>query len=178
MVYRLRPIESSDLSVLTGWRNDPVSRPGLRTSFMLNGEMQADWFLTTVSNRRADHRYWVVEELVLGLSACVGLTNLQWENRIAEISLLTDPARRGQGIGTTAFDLVLREGFLMMGLRVIYGECYECNPALRFWQKQVERIGAEPSMTAAGVWLPGTRKFYDGEFWRSYAFAFQRQEPT
>jgi hypothetical protein len=93
-----------------------------------------------------------------------GLTYIQWENRIAEISLILSPAVRSKGLGEQAVDLLLAEGFDRMGLKTIFGECYYCNDAHEFWLKITEGFGGYITR------LPN-RKFWAGQFWDSLYFS-------
>jgi RimJ/RimL family protein N-acetyltransferase len=92
-----------------------------------------------------------------------GLTSIQWENRIAEISLILAPGERYKNIGSSAADLILNEGFRSMGLKTVYGECYYCNAAgINFWKKYIETS----DICIYSTKLPN-RKFRNGLFYDS-----------
>lgn len=162
---RLRALTAKDVETVREWRNRTLI--AMRTPFLLTEEMQAEFYKTVVSHRQASHRYWGVE-LVLPraevLVACVGLTYIQWENGIAEISLIVDPSKPRLGHGRAAVDLVLAEAFEQLRLDTVCGEVYRCNPAIDFWMKVTERYGA------VGVQLP-RRKFWNGQLWDSLYFS-------
>jgi len=167
----LDALTQEDCEQARRWRND--LRAMLRTPFMLTGEMQQAFYRDIVCNRSAPHRYWAVRdghgsaELLIGMG---GLTDLQWENGLAEISLLLGPhAPPGEGIGGAVVRLLLREGFLNMGLQTIFGECYICNPAVEFWRKMVERYHGR------AVSLP-RRKRWEGQLYDAYVFTFTAEE--
>ena len=92
------------------------------------------------------------------------MTGIQWENRIAEISLILDPKQAGKGIGKESVVLLLEEAFGNMGLKTVFGECYECNDAVEFWKKEVAKYkGFETRMP--------NRKLWKGKFYDSYYFS-------
>jgi len=94
-----------------------------------------------------------------------GLTGIQWENRIAEISLIIHQHWRNRGIGQIAAALLLDEGFGNLGLKTIFGECYLCNcNTVQFW-KFFARVYFGYTTT-----LPN-RKYYKGKFWDSLYFS-------
>lgn len=146
------------------WRNREDTRPGLRTPFMVNEPMQEDWY-QRISDRRSPDRYWAAVSQHSTLVAVVGLTGIQWENGLAEVSLLTDPESRGQGLGREALAAVLAEGFDRMRLLTIIGECYWHNPARAFWSQMIAELRGE------FVVLP-RRKFWNGQLHDSLYFTF------
>lgn len=143
------------------WRNQSLL--GLRTPFLLTPAMQMKFFDDVVDNRQAPHRYWALMRVINPQRATrifvgmTGLADIQWENGIAEISLLTDPAKTRQGIGAAAVDLVLEQAFGRLRLSTVFGECYEVNPAVEFWKTVTARYRGELAI------LP-RRKFWDGQF--------------
>lgn len=151
------------------WRNLDLSP--YRTPYLLTEEMQAQFYDEIVCNQRAAHRYYAVMEHELlddyNFVAMVGLVNISLENRSAEISLVVDPARRGQGVGKEAVKLLLEEGFYTVNLDNIYGECYKCNRDYGFWINLCTERGV---LTYE---LP-RRKFSGGVYWDSIYFNFIR----
>ncbi|HYM24450.1 MAG TPA: GNAT family protein, partial [Vicinamibacterales bacterium] len=103
------------------------------------------------------------------LVACVGLTDIQWENGLAEISLIVDPERAKCGHGAAAVKLVLAEAFDRLRLETVFGEVYSCNPATDFWIKVTEPYGA------VAVRLP-RRKFWNGQLFDSLYFSIARED--
>jgi GNAT superfamily N-acetyltransferase len=176
VTYHLDALTASDCELARLWRNEEGVRLGLRTPHVLTTAMQSAFYQDVVSNRRAPHRYWAVRPADGSLAAMVGLTDISFENGHAEVSLLVDPKRTGQGVGETALDLVLREGFDNLRLNKIVGEVYTCNPALGFWQKQVERF------KGGGNTEPDC-KFWGGHYhagWRFWIMAagYRRRSDT
>ena len=93
-----------------------------------------------------------------------GITNIQWENRIGEISLIIDPEKRGKGVGKEVVHVLLEQAFLGMGLKTVFGECYMCNEAWHFWKKVKTRYSGLETI------LPN-RKFWNGIFYDGYYFS-------
>ncbi len=155
---KLKALTLEDAQRAREWRND--TRVSLRTPFLLTEKMQEDFYFNL--SRDARMRYWAIEGEAVTVGAG-GLVGIEWENRIAEISLILDPSKRGKGYGMEAVDLILHEGFCNMNLANIYGECYECNPAAKFWAKVCRKYEA---YTTA---LP-QRKYWNGKYYDSLYF--------
>jgi len=129
--------------------------------------MQADFYRGLT--RESPHRYWSIHDAQCKLLAFGGLTNIQWENRIAEISLIIDPKKVREGIGTESVRLLRAEGFGRMNLKTIFGEVYKCNPAWEFWAGLTTRF-------AGAVTTLWNRKFWEGKYWDSLYFSWDREE--
>lgn len=155
------------------WRNGCME--SLRTPYMLTQEQQERFYEDVVCNRNARARYWAVgtEGQSNGMPfyhfcGMIGLENIEWETGRAEISIMIDPELRGKGFGENALRLLLEQGFLYMGLDSIWGECYTCNPAIRFWQK------LEDSYIDEATIIPRT-KYWKGEMYDSYHFTITKE---
>lgn len=172
--YRLAVLTVKDCEEARVWRNE--WRESLRTPFLLTEDMQRDFYQRVVCNRDAHDRYWAIERVnasivqdgdaVVGrvIVAMTGLTGIQWENGLAEISLIVGPSYHGKGVGSAAVRLVLEEAFLRMRLLTVSGEVYECNTeAVPFWKKVTALAGGSI------VTLP-RRKWWDGKLWDSLWF--------
>ena len=161
---RLDALTADDCEEVRLWRNQHLE--GLRTPFPLTEEQQEVFYANVVCDRDLPLRYWAVRNEAGKIVAMVGLTDLDWYAGHGEVSLITDPSKPKQGIGSGALDLLLHEAFAQMGLQTVWGECYECNPAIGFWHKVCERHGAY--MTR----LP-RRKRWAGKLWDSLYFAIE-----
>jgi RimJ/RimL family protein N-acetyltransferase len=69
--------------------------------------------------------------------------------------MIIDPEMHGKGYGGQAVHELLRQGFDNMGLQTIYGECYECNPAISFWQKISDKYHAYMTKLPERKWYIG-----------------------
>lgn len=165
-MIRLGPITQRNCDIVRYWRND--FRQSLRTSILLTQEMQTDFYNRISHDRKSEDRYWEVynEAAFVGLG---GLTDIEWENSLAEISLFIDPEVQHAGIGTEAVRALCEEGFLRMGLKTILGEAFKCNPNWKFWEKLTLKFGGY--MTE----LPN-RKFWNGEHYPSLYFSWDASD--
>jgi RimJ/RimL family protein N-acetyltransferase len=162
---RLGPLTLEDVKEVAQWR--ALVPESLRTPVTLTPEMQAAFYRQVLSDQRTPHRYWAVRNHdFIGM---VGLTDIQWENGLAEISLIVSPPWRGDGRGAAAVALVLEEAFERMRLETVFGECYVCNPAVHFWQRIAERYQGDITM------LP-RRKMWAGTLHHSLYFSIGREQ--
>ncbi|MFA5130460.1 MAG: GNAT family N-acetyltransferase [Patescibacteria group bacterium] len=160
-------MSESDCLMVREWRNDSIET--LRTPYMLTEEMQRDFYKNTVCNRNANSRWWAInkDRLFIGMA---GLTDIQWENGTAEISLIIHPKSRGMGYGFEAAEKILDKAFNELRLANIFGECYYCNPeGIKLWSKLCGKY------QAFSVDLP-CRKFFAGVFHNSYYFTILHSE--
>jgi RimJ/RimL family protein N-acetyltransferase len=167
------------------WRNACLET--LRTPYPLTGEQQEEFYRTRVCAREGPHRYWAIrgecnpvdgpERHIAGvLVGMGGLTYIQWENRIAEISLILDPAQRGKGLGEQAVDLLLEQAFDRLGLKTVYGECYVCNESgIKFWLAVTNYYEMGGSGETYFSYLPN-RKFWAGKFWKGLYFSIDADD--
>jgi hypothetical protein len=126
--------------------------------------MQGDFYEGVVCNRNSKHRYFAIRnvDVFLGMG---GLTNIEWENGQAEISLILKPTERGKGYGRGAVGLLLDHAFNNMRLATVCGEVYGCGN-VKFWEKMVdERNGYKTELIG--------RKLHDGILYNSMWFAFR-----
>ena len=155
----------ADVEKVRQWRNQLMEIH--RTPMMLTEEMQEKFYHEVVCNRDAKSRWWAFysRDNLVGFG---GLLNIEWENGLAEVSLILSPQARGKGYGEAAVEMLLAEGFDNMGLLTIYGECYECNAERwGFWQKLVEKYGGHATT------IP-RRKRWQGKLYDSLHFSFWR----
>lgn len=168
---KLEVLTKEDCEKIRLWRNEQMIH--LRTPFLLTKEMQEDFYRDVVCNRNAPHRYWGVVLEPYKKDACLigigGITNIQWENSIGEITVVMDPEQTGKGYGEKAVDLLLDQAFHSLNLKTVCGECYTINPALKFWEKLSEKYQAYTTQLRA-------RKYWNGEYWRSFYFSFDRDD--
>jgi RimJ/RimL family protein N-acetyltransferase len=170
----LRPLELADMEPIRQWRN--ASLETLRTPFPLTREQQEDWYRSVICDRRGTTRYWGLElkghvagDLLIDedkyLVGYGGIENIQHENRLGEISILIAPEYRGKGYGMEAVELFLHRAFKQLNLANIWGECYTCSPAVRFWERLIAKWGAFSCRIPA-------RKYWEGVYWPSLYFNF------
>jgi RimJ/RimL family protein N-acetyltransferase len=146
------------------WRNEELQF--LRTPYLITRQMQDEFYDNVVNNRNSKHRYYALIEDKDFIGMC-GLTNIEWENGTAEISLIITPFYRGKGYGAKAVSLLLDEAFNNMRLYSVFGEVYNCGNR-DFWEKVViKNNGYQTDLR--------NRKWYNGEMYDSMWFAFSRE---
>lgn len=140
------------------WRNGvPES---LRTPFPVSPDMQRAFFDEVINDIESEHKYFSSYS-VEGFVAFGGLTNIDYINGHAEVSLIINPKLYKKGIGRRFVKELLHFAKNRLRLNIIYGECFMCNPAVKFWQKLADNT----------VILPH-RKWWDGKYWDSLYFTF------
>jgi len=162
---KLKALTLLDIEQVRQWRNLQIEM--LRTPFPLTEEQQAKFYSEVISNRQANARYWGIKEKE-NLIGMAGLENIQFENRLAEISLLLTPGAMEEH-GAKALNLLLHEGFMNMNLENIFTEVYECSPHLQFWMNIVVKYDT------CFARLPN-RKYYNGEYWSSFYINFNKED--
>ena len=152
-----------DVERVRHWRNNALET--LRTPYLISEEMQAN-FYDSLQNRESRNRYWSIydNDELIGFG---GLTGIEWENGLAEISLIMGAKFRGKGLGRRAVALILDTGFGNMGLKTIYGECYECNSAVDFW-------GAITKDHGGYITTIPRRKLWQGQLYDALHFSMWR----
>ena len=177
---KLKPLTREDCETARGWRNECLET--LRTPYFLTKEMQSEFYDNVICNRNSSHRYWSLHQDLSGIEKTAdwcgakslvgigGITDIEWENSIGEISLIIDSRLRGIGFGDIIVGLLLNRAFNQMGLKTVCGECYYSNGAgIAFWRKIVEKYKGYSTT------LPD-RKFWAGKYHNSMYFSIHREE--
>jgi len=181
---KFKVLLKNDCEQVRAWRNEILE--ALRTPFPLTEEQQGQFYQDVICNRDARARFWGIwveegtykkypgniigsdpddsyRETFIGMA---GLENIEYENGRAEISIILNPVYQGKGYGKEAFDILLRKGFNELGLRQIWGEYYDSNPAKEFWQKIIKKYNGYQVRHKC-------IKFWNGEYWDSTYFSFE-----
>jgi len=151
-----------DAGLVSKWRND--ARNTLRTTGYSTIDTQED-FVKNIDSKT--HRYLSFYDGGQ-LVAFGGLTYIQWENRIAEISLVVDPDLRRSGLGSDCVDAILDEAFNKLNLKTVFGECYKSNDAVDFWFRLCDKYEGYKTT------LPN-RKYWNGEYFDSLYISIDRE---
>ena len=180
---KLEPLTYEQCEQVRLWRNAEMEC--WRTSQMLTRDMQ-EKFYDSLSERDTDKRYWAIIDdkkrtqyfdgtVLIGMG---GINNIQWENRIGEITLIIDPARRKDGMGEKAVELLLDQAFNYLNLKTVKGECYKCNPAWDFWEKLTRKYTYKgvDKPRASGFEKVPNRKYFDGKYWWSLKFFIDKDD--
>ena len=165
-----RELTMADCEQVRRWRNQCLY--ALRTPFMLTQEMQEDFHKNTVCNRNARARFcgiWIKDKVSSTFIGMCGLENIEWENSCAEISIILNPEWPGRRYGSKVIAMLFEKGFNHLGLKTIYGECYEINPSIGFWKDIIEKYKADTAR------LPN-RKLWNGNYYDSLYFSIDRSD--
>ena len=147
-----------DAGLVSKWRND--ARGTLRTTGFCTIDIQEKFIENLDPKSDRYFSFYDGGDLV----AFGGLTYIQWENRLAEISLIVDPDLQKSGFGSDAVDMLLEEAFNKMNLKTVFGECYKSNSAVDFWFRLAEKYEGYTTLLK-------NRKYWNGEFYDSLYFS-------
>lgn len=146
------------------WRNQYNNV--YRTSYKLTKEMQQDFYKNVICNRDSNNRYFSVNDSITkDFCGVIGLTNIEWENGLAEIAISIDPGMTKKGIGHNSVKLILKKAFSELRLNSVYGECYMCNKSIGFWENMIGKFNGYKTR------LP-CRKYHEGKYHDSLYFVF------
>jgi RimJ/RimL family protein N-acetyltransferase len=160
----LETLTREQVQLVRLWRNEELNF--LRTPYPITEQMQNEFYDNVVNNRESKHRYFAIMEENECIGMC-GLTNIEWENGTAEISLIINPDYRGKGHGKKSVSLLLEEAFYNMRLLSVFGEVYNCGNR-GFWEKLVnEKKGYKTELKH--------RKYHNGQMYDSMWFSFTRE---
>ena len=178
MTVRLSMLTDADAEPTARWRE--AVRANLRTPYVRSVDEQRA-FIRDLPAHRNEYRYWAVRsqfitDVVFGGTGdsewrtigIAGLSPIEFENGLAEVSLVLDQACIGKGYGGAAFSLLLAEAFEALRLEQAVAEIYLSNPAVGFWERMADKHGAVRTT------LP-KRKFVGGQFHDSLYLSFQRK---
>jgi len=142
MDIRLRALEQTDLEQLRDWRNSDWLRPFVREYRLLNMINQRDWLDHISRSREVEmfgiEAFFIANDTVRqwNLIGVCGLTNINWANRTAEISLYIKPSHQGEGIGAQVLEALRQKAFGEFNLHRLWAEIYSNNQAsIRLFEK-------------------------------------------
>lgn len=170
-------INLEDLNLIVEERNKCLE--SLRTSYKLNYEMQKEWFKNEICNRDSRSRFFIMkneDELEYNTKFNIGyggIENIQWENRIGEISLLIFENYKNKGFGSKFAQFLINFAFNNLNLNSIFGECYCTNiDSVNFWEKIVLKFQNEYKTNKK---ILPYRKFWDGKYYDSLIFTIYKE---
>ncbi|MFX1570631.1 MAG: GNAT family N-acetyltransferase [Promethearchaeota archaeon] len=171
----LKALSLSDMELIQHWRNEQLEI--LRTSFPLTKEMQEQFYHEVISNRQTNARFWgiwiqkeykssnTIVDILIGM---VGIENIQWENRLGEISLILNPEYNNQENLQQALHLILEQGFNYLNLDNIFTEVYPTNKLYAEWYELSKEFSGDI------VILPN-RKYWKGNYYNSRYINFNKE---
>lgn len=152
-----------NLEIYRTWRNDPSVWRWTRQNDLISTENQVAWFSKQGNDPTIKmYSLWTPsgDSPPKTVGVC-GFTSINLTNRNAEFSLYVAPDTQGAGVGTNALMTLFYHGIINMGLKSIWGETFENNPAQRLFR-------------SIGMKEDGRRRqFYwkDGQFWDAILFS-------
>ncbi len=127
---RLRAIEREDLALFVTWLNDPQVLEGLSLYFPLSNHVEERWFENMMQKPAEEHPLMIeVKEDNNWVSiGDIGLMNLDWRNRSAELGIqIGDKNYWDHGYGSEAIKLFLRHSFETLNLNRVTLRVFETN---------------------------------------------------
>jgi RimJ/RimL family protein N-acetyltransferase len=125
MHYKLRQLEREDLEIVKNWRNENVL---CLRQFKLINELDQDNFY----NENKDIYVVVTEVNELfdfdRLCGMLGLTYIDWKNRSAEVSIITEDYSNIEKFSSSIYQFI-RYAFLELGFNRLYNEVYKFDSA-------------------------------------------------
>jgi len=120
----LKPIERAYLSLLRYWRNDPEIMIRTRQWRELEYNEHKWWFDNLDPNKNLMR---LIHHDSEPIGVC-GLTNIDWINRSAEVSIyIGKKTARRKGVSTWCINELKRIAFETMNLHRLYAEIYSFN---------------------------------------------------
>ncbi|HLG85849.1 MAG TPA: GNAT family protein [Alphaproteobacteria bacterium] len=135
-LVRLRPVEAGDVDAAQSWHNDPATRDSqLGYPFPVSRSMEEAWLAKA---QRSDGRGATFAILRRG-AQLIGFTmfdDIHWPARSARFGItIGDGTARRQGFGRETLSLMLKYGFLSLGLERVWLEVVAFNaPAVSLYE--------------------------------------------
>ena len=158
----LDTITLDQLYIMQHWRNEHLE--SLRTSHLINDQMQEAFYHKVICNRNANSRYWAVmhDNVFIGM---IGVQKIEWENSHGELSFFLNPSIYDKTLWDSVLSELLLQCFDHMNLYSVYLEIYECNNFFFFYKEYATNNMAIDSS------IP-YRKYFDGRYFDSRIFTF------
>lgn len=162
----IRPLTLDDAQISYRWRNDPrIWRlTGSRPDGRVTPELETEW-LTGVLARSCERRFAIClaeDDKYIGNTYLTDITTVEAQLHI----FIGEPELWASGIATQALRLMVRYGFDVLGLQVVYGYVREGHTAML---TASGRVGPGPAEEREGglVKLVITRTMYETSYGRT-----------
>lgn len=177
MSISLAPLSPEDSALAFNWRNNPAIFKWCRQNDFLNLPNHEKWFRSQFEDKSV--KFYAIKltekrifedgsvfNNLISTIGVAGLTSIDLINQRAEFSLYIGPENHGKGYGKEALKALVRHGFNILPLNIIWGETYEGNPAY----KMFEDVGFKKEGTR--------REFYcrEGKFVDAHLYSIKRGE--
>ena len=155
--------DSPGLLKIAEWRNQVPASLRAHTETPIRMEHQNAWVKRWT---RSGDEYFSIKTFLQETIGYGGLDKICNINKTAELSLLINPERHGEGFGKQAVRCLLTYAFEFMELNCVFIEVYRTTDAWIFWEK-------------CGFIQEGdlkARKFWNGAYYDSVAACLLREE--
>jgi RimJ/RimL family protein N-acetyltransferase len=132
---RLRAIERGDIPTFVRWFNDPEVRQYLEVLMPMSQAQGEHWLEAYLD--KGDSHIFGIETLDGSLIGSVGLSDMDWQNRRAVLSIVIGERKYwDNGYGTEAITTLLRFAFEEMNLHRVSLHVFDYNQrAMRCYEK-------------------------------------------
>ena len=125
---RLRSYRDEDLKSCMIWINNPAVTRYLRVMRPHSQREEREWVERVTAGADPTQAQLVIESLDGEYLGGVGLVNIDWRNRSAEMGIVVaNPDHWGRGYGTEATLLLLRHAFEELNLHRVYLHVHDFN---------------------------------------------------
>ena len=126
---RLRAYERGDIEQAVKWTNDEEVTQFLGPHLIYpTSSIQFEKWLETSGNAPETTKTFVIEKLNGDFLGSIGLTEINWVDRSAEVHIIIGyKTQWGQGLGTDAMRVILRLAFEKMNLHRLWLRVYSNN---------------------------------------------------
>lgn len=128
---RLRLLEETDLSLTLHWRNQAQIRKGFLNSSIIMPEQHSAWYRRYLE--RDDDFTFIIDETSVYQRPVgqIAIYDIEWTKQRAQFGrlMIGDPEAAGCGLAREATDLLVGISSQRWGLKELYLDVYENNPA-------------------------------------------------
>lgn len=129
VLVTLRPLHIDDVDAIGKWRNLEEMRQLLNVDYPVTYERIREWVQGAIANRDANPAHIplaiCVDKQFVG---CCGLHEISLRHRHATLGIyIGDAEKRGGGVGSAVYEMLLRYAFRELDLRVVDAHVYGQN---------------------------------------------------
>ncbi len=162
MRVHLRPVVKDDMEWLLNHRNNPVLYANFNQPLPLTYAQQMDWYEKEILTKKAFAYTVTLNNVRIGY---IALQNINWVNRVAEVSHFIDPEYDTM-FAITAHLALMRIAFESLNINRIQSICFEFFPIY----KELEKIGFKVEGTARQIC------FKDGKYHNGFYISILKED--
>lgn len=131
LIVTLRPLHIDDVDAIGKWRNLEEMRELLNVDYPITYEAVRVWVQNAISNKEANPAHIPLAISVDGkFVGCCGIHEISLRHRHAGLGIyIGDAERRGGGVGSAVYSMLLRYAFKGLDLRIVKAHVYGRNEA-------------------------------------------------